>query len=128
MASNPFSMIISGNLTRDPELRFTPSGTPVASFGIAVNRNYQDKKTSEWVENTEFYKVITRYKLAENCAESLKEGDRVDVMGRTLGTSAYENDGQQGVTLEITAGLVATKLAVETCEAKRKTKPGFIGA
>jgi len=73
MASNPFVMIINGNLTRDPELRFTPSGSPVATFSIAVNKNYQDKKTSEWVENTEFYRVTTWYKLAENCSESLKK-------------------------------------------------------
>ncbi len=127
MATNPFSMIISGNLTRDPELRFTPSGSPVASFGIAVNRNYQDKKTSEWVENTEFYKVITWYKLAENCAESLKKGDRVVVMGRKLGASAYEKEGQQRVTLEITASLVAPSLEFATCEVKRNPKTEFIG-
>ena len=127
MASNPFSMIISGNLTRDPELRFTPSGSPVASFGIAVNRNYQDKKTSEWVENTEFYKVITWYKLAENCAESLKKGDRVVVIVRKLGASAYEKEGQQRVTLEVTASLVAPSLEFATCEVKRNPKTEFIG-
>src|SRR5680860_612069 len=127
MASNPFSMIISGNLTRDPELRFTPQGSPVASFGIAVNRNYQDRKTSEWVENTEFYKVITWFKLAENCAESLKKGDRVVVIVRKLSASAYEKDGQQRTSLEVTASLVAPSLEFAICEVKRNPKTEFVG-
>ncbi|MCE5329151.1 single-stranded DNA-binding protein, partial [bacterium] len=90
-------MLLSGNLTRDPDLRFTPSGSAVATFNIAVNRNYQDKKTMEWVENTDFYRIVTWYKLAENCAESLKKGDRVVVLGRKLSSSTYEKDGQQRV-------------------------------
>ena len=76
-------MLLSGNLTRDPDLRFTPSGSAVANFNIAVNRNYQNKKTMEWVENTDFYRIITWYKLAENCAESLKKGDRVVAVSYT---------------------------------------------
>lgn len=127
MASNPFVMIINGNLTRDPELRFTPSGSPVATFSIAVNKNYQDKKTSEWVENTEFYRVTTWHKLAENCAESLKKGDRVVVFGKKLTASAYEKDGQQRATLEITASLVAPSLEYATCDVKRNPKTEFIG-
>ncbi|MCX6384667.1 MAG: single-stranded DNA-binding protein [Actinobacteria bacterium] len=127
MASNPFVMIINGNLTRDPELRFTPSGSPVATFSIAVNKNYQDKKTSEWVENTEFYRVTTWYKLAENCSESLKKGDRVVVFGKKLTASAYEKDGQQRATLEITASLVAPSLEYATCDVKRNPKTEFIG-
>jgi len=127
MASNPFVMVISGNLTRDPELRFTPSGSPVATFGIAVNRNYQDKKTAEWVENTEFYRVVTWFKLAENCAESLKKGDRVVVIGRKLSASAYEKDGQQRATLEITASIVAPSLEFASCDVKKNAKSEFAG-
>ncbi|MCE5330148.1 single-stranded DNA-binding protein [bacterium] len=127
MASNPFIMIISGNLTRDPELRFTPSGSPVTTFGIAVNRNYQDRKTTEWVENTEFYRVVTWFKLAENCAESLKKGDRVVVIGRKLSASAYEKEGQQRATLEITASIVAPSLEFATCDVKRNVKSEFAG-
>jgi len=127
MASNPFVMIISGNLTRDPELRFTPSGSPVATFGLAVNRNYQDKKTAEWVENTEFYRVVTWFKLAENCAESLKKGDRAVVIGRKLSASAYEKDGQQRATLEITASIVAPSLEFATCDVKKNAKSEFAG-
>ncbi|MCL4385417.1 MAG: single-stranded DNA-binding protein [Actinobacteria bacterium] len=127
MATNTFEIIVTGNLTRDPELRFTPSGSPVATFGIAVNRNYQDKKTSEWIENTEFFRVTTWFKLAENCAESLKKGDRVIVIGKKLSASAYEKDGQQRATLEITASLVAPSLEFATCDIKRNPKTEFIG-
>jgi single-strand DNA-binding protein len=127
MAINTFAIIVTGNLTRDPELRFTPSGSPVATFGIAVNRNYQNKKTSEWVENTEFYRVTTWFKLAENCAESLKKGDRVIVIGRKLSASTYEKDGEQRATLEITASLVAPSLEFATCDIKRNPRAEFVG-
>jgi single-strand DNA-binding protein len=127
MAINTFEIIVTGNLTRDPELRFTPSGSPVATFGIAVNRNYQDKKTSEWIENTEFFRVTAWFKLAENCAESLKKGDRVIVIGKKLSASAYEKDGQQRATLEITASLVAPSLEFATCDIKRNPRAEFIG-
>jgi len=127
MASNPFIMIVNGNLTRDPELRFTPSGSPVATFNIAVNKNYQDKKTSEWIENTEFYRVTSWNKLAENCAESLKKGDRVVVFGTKLAASVYEKDGQKRATLEITASIVAPSLEFAVCDIKRNPKTEFVG-
>jgi len=127
MASNPFYMTISGNLTRDPELRFTPSGSPVATFSLAVNRNYQDKKTSEWIEQTEFYRVTSWYKLAENVAESLKKGDRVFVFGRKLSASTYEKDGEHKISLEITASSVAASLDFATCEIKRNPKSEYSG-
>ena len=127
MALNPFFMLLSGNLTRDPDLRFTPSGSAVATFFIAVNRNYQDRKTMEWVENAEFYRIITWYRLAENCAESLKKGDRVVVVGRKLTSSAYEKDGEQRVTLEVTANIVAPSLEYASCDIKKNPKGDYSG-
>ena len=59
---------VVGNLTRDPELRFTPNGTPVASFGIAVNKRIQNKSTGEWENDADFFNVVAWFKLAENCA------------------------------------------------------------
>ena len=127
MSLHPFFMLLSGNLTWDPDLRFTPSGSAVATFNIAVNRNYQDKKTMEWVENTDFYRIITWYKLAENCAESLRKGDRVVVIGRKLSSSTYEKDGQQRVTLELTASIVAPSLEFASCEIKKNTREEYSG-
>lgn len=125
MSLNPFFMLLSGNLTRDPDLRFTPSGSAVANFNIAVNRNYQNKKTMEWVENTDFYRIITWYKLAENCAESLKKGDRVVVVGRKLSASTYEKDGEHRITMELTASIVAPSLEFASCEIKKNARGDY---
>ena len=70
MAGNTVELV--GNLTRTPELRFTPSGAPVANFGLAVNRRWQNRQTQEWEEQTSFFDVVCWRDLAENVAESLK--------------------------------------------------------
>ncbi|MFO7929660.1 MAG: single-stranded DNA-binding protein [Candidatus Humimicrobiaceae bacterium] len=95
MAFGVNNITVLGNLTRDPELRFTPNGTPVASFGIAVNRRYQNKQTNEWVEDASFFNITTWFKLAENCAESLSRGDRVLVSGRLNQRSWEDKDGNR---------------------------------
>ena len=76
------NVTIVGNLTRAPELRFTPSGSPVANFGVAVNRRWQNRQTQEWEEQTSFFDVTCWRDLAENVAESLDQGARVVVTGR----------------------------------------------
>ena len=68
MAFSVNNITILGNITRDPELRFTPSGTAVVSFGLAVNRSIQNKKSGEWQTEVDFFNVTAWYKLAENCA------------------------------------------------------------
>ncbi len=79
MAGNTVELV--GNLTRTPELRFTPSGAPVANFGLAVNRRWQNRQTNEWEEQTSFFDVVCWRDLAENVAESLDKGI-VMVVGR----------------------------------------------
>jgi len=76
------SITIVGNITRDPELRFTPSGQANARLGVAVNRRWQDRNSGEWNEATSFFDVICWRELAENVSESLKRGTRVIVTGR----------------------------------------------
>ena len=73
MADNSITVI--GNITRDPELRFTNSGRPQVSFGLAVNRRYQ--QNGEWVEQTSFFNIVAWAQLAENVSESLSKGSRV---------------------------------------------------
>lgn len=80
MADN--AVIIAGNTTRAPELRYTPSGQATASFGVAHNRRWQNKQTQEWQEQTSFLDVVCWQKLAEGVAEAIKKGDRVLVTGR----------------------------------------------
>ena len=80
--SNGNSITLVGNITRDPELRFTPSGQAKASLGIAVNRRWQNRQTQEWEEATSFFNVVCWREMAENTSESLQKGARVIVTGR----------------------------------------------
>jgi len=122
MAFGVNNVSILGNLTRDPELRFTPSGTPVVGFGIAVNRRYQNKQSNEWVEDTSFFNVNAWFKLAENCAESLSKGDRVLVSGRLNQRQWEAKDGQKRSTVEIIADVVAPSLEFASCKISRNEK------
>lgn len=71
-----------GNLTRDPNLRFTPGGTPVCSFGLATNRSWTPNEGGERVEKAEFHNIVAWGKLAEICGDLLTMGDKVYVEGR----------------------------------------------
>lgn len=95
-------VILVGNLTRDPELRFTPSGSPVAGFGLAVNRTYTNKQ-GEKVENVDFFNIVVWAKLAELCAEYLKKGRPVALEGRLQSRSWETEDGQKRSVVEVVA-------------------------
>lgn len=95
-------VILIGNLTRDPELRFTPSGSPVASFGLAVNRTYTNKQ-GERVESVDFFNIVAWAKLAELCAEYIRKGSPVAVEGRLQSRSWETEDKQKRSTVEIIA-------------------------
>jgi single-strand DNA-binding protein len=108
--SNGNNVSIVGNITRDPELRFTPSGQATASFGVAVNRRWQNRQTQEWEEATSFFDVVCWAQLAENAAESLSRGARVVVTGR-LDQRSWENqEGEKRSKIEITADEIAPSL------------------
>lgn len=83
---------IVGNVTRDPELRFTPSGQAVATFGLACNRRWQNRQTQEWEEAVSFFDVTCWGQLAENVAESIQKGTRAVVEGR-LDQRTWETEG-----------------------------------
>ena len=82
MASDTNSITISGNITRDPEMRYTPSGVSKVTFGVAVNRSWRNQQTQEWDEQTSFFNVVAWRQLAENVGASLTKGARVVVSGR----------------------------------------------
>ncbi len=113
---------ILGNLTRDPELRFTPNGTAVVSFGLAVNRNVQNKNSGEWETQVDFFNVTAWYKLAENCAESLNKGDRVLVSGRLSQDSWESKEGQKRSTVRIIASVVAPSLEFASCKIEKNPR------
>ncbi len=122
MAFSVNNITILGNITRDPELRFTPSGTAVVSFGLAVNHSIHNKKSGEWQTEVDFFNVTAWFKLAENCAESLSKGDRVLVSGRLSQDSWEDKEGQKRSTVKIIASVVAPSMEFATCKLEKNPK------
>ena len=89
-----------GNLTRDPELRYTPTGTPVCTFSLATNRSWKTE-TGEKREETEFHRIVAWNKLAELCSQFLTKGRKVYVEGRLTTRNWNAQDGTQRNTTEI---------------------------
>ncbi len=97
--------MIIGNLGRDPEMRYTPSGQAVTQFTVAVNRSHKDQN-GEWQEETEWFRIVAWGPLAERTAENLRKGRKVYVEGR-LQTRQWEGqDGQKRYTTELVASTV----------------------
>lgn len=100
MATRSWNKVeLIGNLTRDPELRYTPSGTAVATFTIATNRTYMSE--GEKKEEADFHKIVAWAKLGELCSQLLKKGNRVFVSGRLQNRSWEGNDGVQRNVTEV---------------------------
>ena len=93
-------VILIGNLTRDPELRYTPSGTAVCTFGLATNRQWTTQ-TGETKEETEFHRIVAWNKLGELCSQLLAKGRKVYVEGRLATHSWTAQDGSQRTTTEV---------------------------
>jgi|TARA_B110000263_G_C15285182_1_gene500395 single-strand DNA-binding protein len=108
------TVTVVGNVTRDPELRFTPGGAPVANFGLAWNRKDQNGE-----EVVSFFDITCWRSLAENVAESITKGQRVIVYGR-LDQRSWENqEGERRSKVEIVADEVAPSLLWATAEITR---------
>jgi single-strand DNA-binding protein len=93
-------VLLIGNLTRDPELRYTPAGNAVCSFGLATNR-YWATDTGERREDTQFHRIVAWNKLAEICSQILGKGDKVYLEGRLQTRQWTAQDGTQRTTTEI---------------------------
>lgn len=100
MARSLNEVKLIGNLTRDPELRYTPQGTAVVSFGVATNRSWVTD-TGEKKEETEFHRIVAWNKLAELCSQLLSKGRKVYVSGRLANRSWTGQDGVQKSLTEI---------------------------
>ncbi len=94
--------MVIGNLGSDPEMRYTPSGVPVTSFSIATNRRYNTRE-GESREETEWFRVVTWNRLAEQCNQYLTKGRRVYAEGRLKSDTWVGNDGQTRFRNEINA-------------------------
>ncbi len=95
------SVTLVGNLTRDPELRYTTTGRGVASFGLAVNRRYQ--QNGEWQEQTSFFNITAWGDLGENLAASVNKGSRVIVTGRLQQREYQTKEGENRTIVEVIA-------------------------
>ena len=102
MAASFNKVLIMGNLTRDPELRYIPSGQAVATFTVAVNRVY-NSQAGEKKEEVSFIRVVVWARMAENCNEYLKKGSPVFVEGRLQSRSWEAQDGTKRSTVEVVA-------------------------
>jgi single-strand DNA-binding protein len=101
MASRSLNKVqLIGNLTRDPELRYTPTGAAVCTIGLATNR-YWTTESGEKKEETEFHRVVAWNKLAELCSQLLTKGRKVYVEGRLRTNSWTAQDGTQKTTTEV---------------------------
>jgi len=99
------SVIVSGRLTRDVDLRYTASGTPVATIGIANDRAYRDSD-GNWQNETNFFRVTAWTKLAERASENFKKGSPVIVEGRLSWKSWQDKDDNKRTAVEIVASRI----------------------
>ena len=122
--SNGNNVVLVGNVTRDPELRFTPNGQATATFGLAVNRRWQNRQTQEWEEATSFFDVVCWRELAENASESLSRGARVIVTGRLEQRSWENQEGEKRSKVEVVADELGPSLRWASAEVKKNEKRG----
>jgi single-strand DNA-binding protein len=96
-------LMFIGNLGRDPEMRYTPTGRPVTQFTVAVNQSTRNQQTGEWTEETDWFRVSVFGDRAERAAEQLRKGNRVFVEGRFKSREFEGQDGQKRTSLDVTA-------------------------
>jgi len=96
-------VILLGNLGRDPEVRYTPSGAAVANFTIATSEEWKDKDSGEKQERTEWHRVVAWRRLGEICGEYLHKGSQVYIEGRLQTKSWEDREGNKRYTTEIVA-------------------------
>jgi single-strand DNA-binding protein len=118
---------ITGNLTREPELRYTREGQATTQLGVAVNRRWQDRATQEWQEATSFFDVICWRELAENAALTLTKGMRVIVTGRLEHRTWETEEGEHRSKVEITADEIGPSLRFATADVQRIERRDSVG-
>jgi len=115
MADNTVTLV--GNLTRDPELRFTTGGRGVAQFGLAVNRRFQ--QNGEWQDQTSYFNIVAWGTLGENAAATLTKGMRVIVSGRLEQREFQTREGDKRTAIEVNADEIGPSLRWATASVER---------
>ncbi len=117
------AVTVSGNLSRDPEIRYTSDGQATTSLSVAVNRRWQNQQTKEWEESVSFFDVVCWRDLAENVALSLTKGMRVLVSGRLEQRSWETEDGDRRFKVEIVADDIGASLRFATTDVHKALHP-----
>jgi single-strand DNA-binding protein len=122
MADNTITIV--GNLTRDPEIRYTATGQANARLGVAVSRRWMNRQTNDWEERTSFFNVVAWADMAENISDTLSKGMRVIVTGRLEQRSWESEQGEKRSVVEIVADEIGPSLRWATAEVKRSERRG----
>jgi single-strand DNA-binding protein len=125
MAAGDTQISIAGNLVDDPELRFTPSGQPVANFRVASTPRYRDNASGEWKDGDSLFLTCNVWRqAAENVAESLQRGMRVIVSGRLRQRSYETKEGEKRTVYEVEVDDVGPSLRNASAKVNRATRTG----
>lgn len=117
------SVVLVGNLVEDPELRFTPSGVPMAKLRVAVNRRWRDQN-GDWQEDTSFFSGTVWRDQAESVAESLQKGARVIIAGRLEQRSWETQEGDRRSVVEIQIDEIGPSLRFATASVTKTSRGG----
>jgi len=120
--ANGNTVTLIGNITRDPELRFTATGSAMATFGLAVSRRWQNRQSNEWEEQTSFFDIVCWRELGENVSESLTKGTRVIVTGRLEQRSWETETGDRRSKVEVVADEVGPSLRWASAQVNRNER------
>src|SRR3984893_10294379 len=125
MAAGDVTITVIGNLTDDPELRFTPSGAAVAKFRVASTPRFMDKTTNEWKDGDPLFLSCTVWRqAAENVAESLQRGARVIVSGRLRQRSYETKEGEKRTVMELEGDEIGASLRYATAKVQKMQRTG----
>ena len=128
MAAGDVTITVIGNLTDDPELRFTPSGAAVAKFRVASTPRFLDKQTNEWKDGEPLFLTCNVWRqAAENVAESLQRGARVVVTGRLRQRSYETREGEKRTVFELEVDEIGPSLRYATAKVQKMQRSGGNG-
>jgi single-strand DNA-binding protein len=123
MAAGDTTITVIGNLTDDPELRFTPSGAAVAKFRVASTPRFMDKQSGEWKDGEPLFLACTVWRqAAENVAESLVRGSRVIVSGRLRQRSYETREGEKRTVIELEVDEIGPSLRYATAKVQKMSR------
>ncbi|NIL59663.1 single-stranded DNA-binding protein [Salinispora arenicola] len=123
--ANDTSITVVGNLTDDPELRFTPSGAAVTKFRVASTPRFFDKSSSEWKDGEPLFLSCTVWRqAAEHVAESLQRGTRVIVSGRLRQRSYETREGEKRTVIELEVDEIGPSLRYATAKVQKMARSG----